>query len=90
MSLTISPSGSTAYGDAHGAKHRPTLKSDAENVVKQSKGWKKINNQIEVLLHLRTTTASAATFTSPWPEPQLQKYFMQAAPPIRIIVKKGM
>ena len=38
---------------------RPTLKSDAENVVKGIEGVESVDNQIEVLPCRPTTTASA-------------------------------
>jgi len=69
---------------------RPTLKSDAENVVKHIEGVEKVDNQIEVLppspmddrLRLRL-------FRAIYGFPGLQKYELGVQKPIRIIVKNG-
>jgi hyperosmotically inducible periplasmic protein len=69
---------------------RPTLKSDAENVVKRIEGVEKVNNQIEVLpLSPNDDRIRRNLYLALVRKPQLQKYFMQAVPPIRIIVKNG-
>ncbi|MBZ5671459.1 MAG: BON domain-containing protein [Acidobacteriia bacterium] len=69
---------------------RPTLKRDAESVVKQIEGVEKVVNQIEVLpaspmddgLRLRLYRAIYGS-------PGLEKYGMPVIKPIRIIVKNG-
>ena len=69
---------------------RPTLKSDAENVVKRIEGVEKVDNQIEVLppspmddrLRLKL-------FDAIYRSPPLQKYELGVQKPIRIIVKNG-
>ena len=69
---------------------RPTLKSDAENVVKKIEGVEKVDNQIEVLppspmddqLRRRLYRAIYG-FAS------LQRYSLGVQQPIRIIVKNG-
>jgi hyperosmotically inducible periplasmic protein len=69
---------------------RPTIKSDAENVVKHIEGVEKVNNQIEVLppspmddrLRIRL-------FRAIYGFPALQKYELGVQKPIRIIVKGG-
>ncbi len=69
---------------------RPTMKSDAENVVKKIEGVEKVDNQIEVLppspmddrLRLRLYRAI-------YGYPPLQKYALGVIKPIRIIVKGG-
>ena len=69
---------------------RPTLKSDAENVVKRIEGVEKVDNQIEVLppspmddgLRLRLYRAI-------YGYPALEKYALGVQKPIRIIVKNG-
>jgi len=69
---------------------RPTLKSDAENVVKRIEGVEKVDNQIEVLppssmddgLRLRL-------FHAIYGDPALEKYALGVQKPIRIIVKSG-
>jgi hyperosmotically inducible protein len=69
---------------------RPTLKSDAENVVKKIEGVEKVNNQIEVLpLSPNDDRIRKAVYLALVQRQQLQRYFMQAVPPIRIIVKNG-
>ena len=68
----------------------PTLKHDAENVVKHIEGVEKVDNQIEVLppsamddgLRLRLYRAIYGF-------PALEKYAMPVIKPIRIIVKTG-
>lgn len=69
---------------------RPSIKSDAENVVKRIEGVEKVNNQIEVLppspmddrLRMRL-------FRAIYGYPALQKYELGVQKPIRIIVKSG-
>ena len=69
---------------------RPTLKSDAENVVKRIEGVEKVNNQIEVLpLSPNDDRVRRDVYLALLRRAQMQKYFMQAVPPIRIIVKNG-
>jgi hyperosmotically inducible periplasmic protein len=69
---------------------RPTLKSDAENVVKRIEGVEKVNNQIEVLpLSPNDDRIRRDVYLALVRQAQLQKYFMQSLPPIRIIVKNG-
>ena len=69
---------------------RPTLKSDAENVVKKIEGVEKVDNQIEVLpLSPNDDRIRRAVYVALARNPQLDRYFMQAVAPIRIIVKNG-
>ncbi len=69
---------------------RPTLKSDAENVVKRIEGVEKVINNIEVLpLSPMDDRIRAATYRAIFGAPQLNRYAMQAVPPIHIIVKNG-
>jgi len=70
---------------------RPTLKSDAENVVKRIEGVTKVINQIEVLPlspnddRLRRAVYRALfNYNSP-----LFRYGLGAVPPIHIIVRNG-
>lgn len=73
-----------------GAVTRPTLKSDAERVVKGIEGVEKVDNQIDVLppssmddrLRLRLYRAIYGF-------PALEKYALGVIKPIRIIVKNG-
>ncbi|MGB8065353.1 MAG: BON domain-containing protein [Candidatus Sulfotelmatobacter sp.] len=69
---------------------RPSLKSDAQNVVKRIEGVEKVDNQIEVLppssmddrLRIRL-------FRAIYQYPPLQKYELGVQKPIRILVKNG-
>lgn len=69
---------------------RPSIKPDAENVVKKIEGVEKVDNQIEVLppspaddrIRLRLYQAI-------YGYPSLQKYALGVQKPIRIIVKNG-
>lgn len=69
---------------------RPTLKSDAENVVRRIEGVRGVSNQIEVLPlspmddRIRWAVARAIYGYGP-----LQRYGLGAQPPIHIIVKNG-
>lgn len=73
-----------------GAVTHPSLKSEAENVVKRIEGVEKVDNQIEVLPpspmddRLRLRLYRAIYGYAP-----LQKYAMPVIKPIRIIVKGG-
>ena len=69
---------------------RPTLKSDAENVVKNIEGVEKVDNQIEVLpLSPNDDRIRRAAYMALVRNQQLDRYFMQVVAPIRIIVKNG-
>lgn len=73
-----------------GSVTRPTLKSDAENVVKRVEGVKKVDNQIRVLPpspaddRIRMAVARAVSNQG-----GLFRYFMGAVPSIHIIVDSG-
>src|SRR4051794_37688662 len=69
---------------------RPTLKSDAENVVKSVEGVDKVNNQIQVLpLSSMDDRIRIAEYRAIFGQPGLDRYAMQAVPPIHIIVDNG-
>jgi hyperosmotically inducible protein len=69
---------------------RPALKSDAENVVKGIEGVTRVDNQIEVLpLSSMDDGIRIATYRSIFGKPGLDRYAMQAVPPIHIIVANG-
>jgi len=69
---------------------RPSLKSDAENVVKRIEGVEHVNNQIEVLPPSPQDDAlRIALFRAIYGYPALQKYALGVQKPIRIIVKNG-
>lgn len=69
---------------------RPTLKSDAENVVKRVEGVERVINQIRVLpLSPFDDRIRLATYRAIFGDPALQRYQLQAVPPIHIIVENG-
>jgi hyperosmotically inducible protein len=69
---------------------RPTLKSDAENVVKHIEGVEKVDNQIEVLPPSPMDDGlRRRLFRAIYQYPALQKYELGVQKPIRIIVKNG-
>src|SRR6202049_1038539 len=74
----------------YGQVVRPSLKSDAENVVKHIEGVERVDNKIEVLPpspmddRLRVQLFHAIYGYEP-----LQKYALGVQKPIRIIVKNG-
>ena len=69
---------------------RPSLKSDAENVIKHIEGVEKVDNQIEVLPPSPADDRiRQRLFRSIYGFPALQKYALGVQKPIRIIVKNG-
>jgi hyperosmotically inducible protein len=69
---------------------RPTLKSDAENVVKKIEGVEKVDNQIEVLPPSpMDDQLRRRLYREIYGYPSLQKYSLGVQQPIRIIVKNG-
>ena len=68
----------------------PTLKSDAENVVKRIEGVEKVDNQIEVLPPSpMDDRLRRRLYRAIYGYPALQRYALPAIEPIRIIVKNG-
>ena len=74
-----------------GAVTRPTLKSDAENVVKRVKGVAKVVNNIEVLpLSGMDDRIRVAVYRAIYGDPALSdRYGFRALPSIHILVKNG-
>jgi len=69
---------------------RPTLKSDAENVVKKIEGVASVDNQIEVLpLSPNDDRIRRAVYRAVFSKAGLERYSLGAVPPIHIIVKNG-
>jgi len=69
---------------------RPTLKSDAERVVKDIEGVQSVTNNIEVLpLSPNDDRIRMAVYRSIYGQAALNRYAMNAVPPIHIIVKNG-
>ena len=68
----------------------PTLKSDAENVVKRVEGVTKVVNNIEVLpVSPNDDRIRRAVYRAIYRNPVLNPYQLRAVPPIHIIVKNG-
>jgi hyperosmotically inducible protein len=74
-----------------GAVTRPTLKSDAERVVKHIEGVERVKNEIEVLpLSPTDDQIRLAEYRAIYGDPALStKYGYRALPSIHIIVKNG-
>jgi hyperosmotically inducible periplasmic protein len=69
---------------------RPTLKSDAENVVKKIEGVSSVTNEIEVLpLSPNDDQLRRAVFRAIYSDSSLSRYAESAVPSIHIIVKNG-
>lgn len=69
---------------------RPTLKTDAGNVVKGIEGVEQVNNQIQVLpLSPMDDRIRLAEYRAIFSQAGLDRYAMQAVPPIHIIVNNG-
>jgi hyperosmotically inducible periplasmic protein len=69
---------------------RPTLKSSAENVVKDIEGVEQVINNIEVLpLSPQDDRIRLAAYRAIYGHTALNRYSLQAVPPIHIIVKNG-
>jgi hyperosmotically inducible protein len=69
---------------------RPTLKSDAGRVVKSIEGVEKVVNNIEVLpLSPNDERIRMAVYRAIYGNTSLQRYGLQAVPPIHIIVNNG-
>jgi hyperosmotically inducible periplasmic protein len=74
----------------YGQVTRPTLKSDAENVVKKIEGVEKVDNQIEVLPPSpMDDQLRRRLYRAIYGFPTLQRYSLGVQQPIRIIVKGG-
>jgi hyperosmotically inducible protein len=68
----------------------PTLKSDAENVVKRIEGVEKVVNQIEVLPPSpMDDRLRLELYRAIYGYPALEKYALGVQKPIRIVVKNG-
>jgi len=69
---------------------RPTLKADAERVVKSIEGVERVTNRIEVLpLSPNDDNIRMAVYRSVYGHAALNRYAIQAVPPVHIIVKNG-
>jgi hyperosmotically inducible protein len=73
-----------------GSVTRPTLKSSAENVVKDLEGVERVINNIEVLPNSpNDDRIRLATYRAIYGHNNLNRYALQAVPSIHIIVKNG-
>jgi hyperosmotically inducible protein len=87
LSYRVDPDGTVTL---LGQVARPTLKSDAENVVKRIEGVEKAVNNIDVLpLSTNDDRIRRATYRAIYGNSVLSQYQMRAVPPIHIIVKNG-
>ena len=69
---------------------KPTLKSDAGNVVKRIEGVERVDNQIQVLpLSSSDDRIRLAEYRAIYGQTGLDRYALQAVPPIHIIVANG-
>jgi hyperosmotically inducible periplasmic protein len=69
---------------------RPTLKSDAGNVVKGVEGVERVDNKIQVLpLSSMDDGLRLALYRAIYGHPGLDRYSLQAVPPIHIVVENG-
>jgi hyperosmotically inducible protein len=69
---------------------RPSLKADAESAVKGIEGVEKVVNEIEVLpLSPNDDRIRRAVYRAIYGNSVLERYALQAVPPIHIIVKNG-
>ena len=86
--ISFQVSGSTVT--LSGAVTRPTLKSSAENVVKDIEGVESVVNRIEVLpLSPSDDRIRLAAYRAIYGHTALNRYAMNVIAPIRIIVKNG-
>src|SRR5208282_3039174 len=87
LSYKVDPDGTVTL---LGQVARPTLKSDAENVVKRIEGVEKVVNNIEVLpTSLNDDRIRRAAYRAIYGNSVLSQYQLRAVPPIHIIVNNG-
>ena len=88
LSFRVDPDGTVTL---MGAVTRPTLKKDAENVVKHIEGVTKVVNQIEVLpLSPEDDRIRLAEYRAIYGDPAIAtRYGYRAIPSVHIIVKNG-
>lgn len=87
LAYKVGPDGSVTL---LGQVSRPTLKSDAGNVVKRIEGVEKVDNQIKVLpVSGNDDQIRRATYRAIYGNSTLAPYSLRAVPPIHIIVDNG-
>jgi hyperosmotically inducible protein len=73
-----------------GKVSRPTLKSDAENVIKRIEGVEKVVNRIEILpLSPSDDALRLSLYRAIYGHTALQTLAVRAVPPIHIVVENG-
>jgi hyperosmotically inducible protein len=83
LAYKVSPDGTVTL---LGQVSRPTLKSDAENVVKRIEGVERVDNQIKVLpTSPNDDRIRRATYRAIYGNDVLSQYALRAVPPIHII-----
>jgi hyperosmotically inducible periplasmic protein len=87
LAYKVSPDGTVTL---LGQVSRPTLKSDAENVVKRIEGVERVDNEIKVLpTSPNDDRIRRATYRAIYGNEVLSQYALRAVPPIHIIVENG-
>jgi len=87
LSYKVDPDGTVTL---LGQVARPTLKSDAENVVKRIEGVAKVVNNIEVMpTSMNDDRIRRAAYRAIYGTSVLSQYQLRAVPPIHIIVNNG-
>lgn len=87
LSYKVDPDGTVTL---LGQVARPTLKSDAENVVKKIEGVEKVVNNLEVLpTSINDDRIRRDVYRAIYGNDVLGQYQLRAVPPIHIIVKNG-
>jgi hyperosmotically inducible protein len=87
LSYKVEPKGAVVLS---GSVTRPTLKSDAENVVKRIEGVEKVDNQIKVLpVSPNDDRIRREAFREIYGFPALNKYAWESVQSIHIIVENG-
>ena len=87
LSYKVDPDGTVTL---LGQVSRPTLKSDAENVVKKIEGVERVVNNIEVLpTSINDDRIRRAAYRAIYGNSVLSQYQLRAVPPIHIIVNNG-
>jgi hyperosmotically inducible protein len=86
MAFKMEDGAVTLYGQVT----RPSLRRDAQRVVERVEGVDQVINKIEVLpLSNFDDRIRGAVFRAIYRQPGLNRYALQAVPPIHIIVKNG-
>jgi len=87
LAYKVSPDGTVTL---LGQVSRPTLKSDAENVVKRIEGVERVDNQIKVLpVSPNDDRIRRVVYRAIYGNEVLSQYALRAVPPIHIIVENG-